>query len=72
MYDVTEFLPSHPGGEQIYNAAGLSIEPFWNVYGMHKTDDVYKLLESYRIGESSATSAWQYLTNMLNLDHYQC
>lgn len=50
VYDVTGFLPSHPGGEQILNAAGLSIEPFWNVYGMHKTQEVYKLLESYRIG----------------------
>ncbi|XP_013177289.1 PREDICTED: probable sulfite oxidase, mitochondrial isoform X4 [Papilio xuthus] len=50
VYDVTSFLPSHPGGEQIYNAAGLSIEPFWNVYGMHKTREVYDLLESYRIG----------------------
>ncbi|XP_045538196.1 sulfite oxidase, mitochondrial isoform X1 [Papilio machaon] len=50
VYDVTSFLPSHPGGEQIYNAAGLSIEPFWNVYGMHKTKEVYELLESYRIG----------------------
>ncbi|KAJ0182213.1 hypothetical protein K1T71_001582 [Dendrolimus kikuchii] len=50
VYDVTEFLPSHPGGEQILNAAGLSIEPFWNVYGMHKTQEVYKLLETYRIG----------------------
>ncbi|CAH0592740.1 unnamed protein product [Chrysodeixis includens] len=50
VYDVTSFLPSHPGGEQILNAGGLSIEPFWNVYGMHKTQDIYKLLESYRIG----------------------
>ncbi|XP_041975205.1 sulfite oxidase, mitochondrial [Aricia agestis] len=50
VYDVTSFLPSHPGGEQIMNAAGYSIEPFWNVYGMHKTQEVYKLLESYRIG----------------------
>ncbi|XP_012543925.1 sulfite oxidase isoform X2 [Bombyx mori] len=50
VYDVTKFLPSHPGGEQIMNAGGLSIEPFWNVYGMHKTPEIYKLLESYRIG----------------------
>ncbi|CAK1602573.1 unnamed protein product [Parnassius mnemosyne] len=50
VYDITSFLPSHPGGEQIYNAAGYSIEPFWNVYGMHKTHEVYELLESYRIG----------------------
>ncbi|KAJ8735979.1 hypothetical protein PYW08_006635 [Mythimna loreyi] len=50
VYDVTSFLPSHPGGEQIMNAGGLSIEPFWNVYGMHKTEEVYALLESFRIG----------------------
>ncbi|XP_050345234.1 sulfite oxidase, mitochondrial isoform X2 [Nymphalis io] len=50
VYDVTSFLSSHPGGEQILNAAGLSIEPFWNVYGMHKTKEIYELLESYRIG----------------------
>ncbi|XP_073957127.1 sulfite oxidase isoform X2 [Choristoneura fumiferana] len=50
VYDVTSFLASHPGGEQILNAAGLSIEPFWNVYGMHKTKEIYALLESYRIG----------------------
>ncbi|KAL4720472.1 hypothetical protein ACJJTC_002477 [Scirpophaga incertulas] len=50
VYDVTKFLPSHPGGEQIMNAAGLSIEPFWNVYGMHKTEEVFELLENFRIG----------------------
>ncbi|XP_063827400.1 sulfite oxidase [Ostrinia nubilalis] len=50
VYDVTKFLPSHPGGEQILNAAGLSIEPFWNVYGMHLTPEVFGLLETYRIG----------------------
>ncbi|XP_052750154.1 sulfite oxidase isoform X2 [Galleria mellonella] len=50
VYDVTKFLPSHPGGDQILNAAGLSIEPFWNVYGMHKTREIYQLLEQYRIG----------------------
>ncbi|CAH1640008.1 unnamed protein product [Spodoptera littoralis] len=50
VYDVTSFLPSHPGGDQIMNAGGLSIEPFWNVYGMHKTKDICALLESYRIG----------------------
>lgn len=50
VYDITKFLPSHPGGEQILNAGGLSVEPFWNVYGMHKTDEILKMLETYRIG----------------------
>uniref|UniRef100_A0A2H1VZR0 sulfite oxidase n=1 Tax=Spodoptera frugiperda TaxID=7108 RepID=A0A2H1VZR0_SPOFR len=50
VYDVTSFLPSHPGGDQIMMAGGLSIEPFWNVYGMHKTQEICDLLETYRIG----------------------
>lgn len=50
VYDVTTFLPEHPGGDQIMNAAGLSIEPFWSVYGMHKTDAILATLELYRIG----------------------
>ncbi|KAF9795892.1 hypothetical protein SFRURICE_017756, partial [Spodoptera frugiperda] len=49
VYDVTSFLPSHPGGDQIMMAGGLSIEPFWNVYGMHKTQEICDLLETYRI-----------------------
>ena len=67
VYDVTSFLPSHPGGEQILNAGGLSIEPFWNVYGMHKTQEVYALLESYRIGEclyyeDNSAKSYQFVT----------
>ncbi|XP_026317876.1 probable sulfite oxidase, mitochondrial isoform X2 [Hyposmocoma kahamanoa] len=50
VYDITKFLPSHPGGEQILNAGGLSVEPFWNVYGNHKTEEVFELLETFRIG----------------------
>ena len=33
VYDVTDFIESHPGGEQkIMMAAGGSVEPFWAIY----------------------------------------
>lgn len=31
VYDVTNFVPNHPGGSKIMLAAGASIEPFWKV-----------------------------------------
>lgn len=50
VYDITEFVQMHPGGEIIMKAAGGSIEPFWAMYGVHLQDEVFELLESYRIG----------------------
>ncbi|KAL1461470.1 hypothetical protein WDU94_013363 [Cyamophila willieti] len=43
----------HPGGEIIMKAGGSSIEPFWAMYGVHMQDEVFELLESYRIGNIS-------------------
>lgn len=51
VYDITEFVRSHPGGnEKILMAAGDSIEPFWNVFALHHDKSVYEILESMRIG----------------------
>ncbi|CEF64282.1 Sulfite oxidase, mitochondrial [Strongyloides ratti] len=50
VYDVTEFVESHPGGDKILLAAGMSIEPFWNIYAQHKSAYVLEILESLRIG----------------------
>lgn len=50
VYDVTSFVKVHPGGDNILLGAGNSVEPFWEVYGQHKTQQVFELLESFRIG----------------------
>jgi len=50
VYDITDFVESHPGGDQILQAAGSSIDDFWNAYPIHKTKDTFELLESFRIG----------------------
>ena len=36
VYDITDFVPKHPGAKNILMAAGGSIEPFWNLYAVHQ------------------------------------
>ena len=50
VYDITEWIPAHPGGEVILRAAGSSIDQFWDIFSIHKTKDTYDILESYYIG----------------------
>eukprot|EP00392_Amoebophrya_sp_AT5.2_P016946 g17256.t1 len=53
MHDITDYLPSHPGGaEKVMQAAGKAIDPYWNVYQQHfRTSEAMELLEKYKIGE---------------------
>lgn len=54
VYDITDFVVNHPGGAaKISMASGGSIEPFWAIYGAHKNQDVYAILEGLRIGNVS-------------------
>ena len=52
VYDITDFLDLHPGGEsKILLAAGGSIEPFWAQYSFHLDSElVQQQLKKYRIG----------------------
>jgi len=36
VYDITEMLPYHPGAKNVLMAAGDSVEPFWEIYPVHK------------------------------------
>ena len=36
-------------------AAGGAIDPFWAMYAQHKTAEVHKILETYRIGDLVST-----------------
>jgi sulfite oxidase len=51
VYDITDFINIHPGGEKLLLAAGRAIDPFWNVFTIHNTSDTRELLENYRIGD---------------------
>eukprot|EP00485_Elphidium_margaritaceum_P013833 CAMPEP_0202726214 /NCGR_PEP_ID=MMETSP1385-20130828/184498_1 /ASSEMBLY_ACC=CAM_ASM_000861 /TAXON_ID=933848 /ORGANISM="Elphidium margaritaceum" /LENGTH=572 /DNA_ID=CAMNT_0049392429 /DNA_START=136 /DNA_END=1854 /DNA_ORIENTATION=- len=50
VYDVTQFIEDHPGGEKLLLAAGSRIDPFWGFYINHNAQHVHERLEGYRIG----------------------
>ena len=55
VYDITDFIAEHPGGEdKIILAAGNDLEPFWQLYRIHtQVDAPLNLLKKYKIGELS-------------------
>ncbi|EPB77113.1 cytochrome b5-like Heme/Steroid binding domain protein [Ancylostoma ceylanicum] len=50
VYDVTDFVEAHPGGDKVLLAAGGPIEPYWALYAQHETKEVMGILEELRIG----------------------
>ena len=53
VYDITNFVGSHPGGSIIVQAGGKRIDEVWDSYGYswHKnSSSVMNTLESYKIG----------------------
>lgn len=50
VYDITDFMVGHPGGDKISLAAGGSVEPFWDLYAIHRTEHVFAVLETLRVG----------------------
>ena len=51
VYDITEFVDSHPGGTVLLRATGGALEPYWSVFAFHSRPDILEILEEYRIGE---------------------
>ncbi|KAK3321845.1 Oxidoreductase, molybdopterin-binding domain-containing protein [Apodospora peruviana] len=50
VYDITDWVAAHPGGDVILRAAGGSIEPYWNIFTIHKAPHVREILDQYLIG----------------------
>ena len=50
VFDITDFIESHPGGEVILRACGGSIDPYWNIFIIHNSTAVYEIPEQYCIG----------------------
>ncbi|KAG6003190.1 hypothetical protein E4U21_002267 [Claviceps maximensis] len=50
VYDITEWIPAHPGGQIILRAAGGSIDPYWDIFTIHHNQYVYDILSQYLIG----------------------
>ncbi|KAK4172078.1 mitochondrial sulfite oxidase [Triangularia setosa] len=50
VYNITDWVEAHPGGDVILRAAGWSIEPYWNIFSIHKAPHIREILEQYMIG----------------------
>uniref|UniRef100_A0A1B6BW31 sulfite oxidase n=1 Tax=Clastoptera arizonana TaxID=38151 RepID=A0A1B6BW31_9HEMI len=64
IYDITNFIKEHPGGDKILLAAGGSVEPFWLLYAVHQTPEILSMLEEYRIGNISEDDSKEATKNM--------
>ncbi|KAK5168783.1 uncharacterized protein LTR77_006092 [Saxophila tyrrhenica] len=51
VYDITDFIEQHPGGEVILRACGGSVDPYWKIFSIHNKQQVYDILNEYQIGE---------------------
>lgn len=58
VYDVTDFVGAHPGGDYILRAAGGPLEPFWRLYAQHNAEWVLEILEEMRIGNLDPDERW--------------
>jgi sulfite oxidase len=50
VYDITSFVPKHPGKTKIMFAAGKPIDAVWEHAKVHKTPHIQQYLETFRIG----------------------
>ncbi|XP_065098003.1 sulfite oxidase, mitochondrial [Paramisgurnus dabryanus] len=50
IFDITDFVALHPGGDKILLAAGGALEPYWALYAVHQQDQIVKILSEYKIG----------------------
>lgn len=51
VYDITDWIPGHPGGEVILRAVGGPVDQYWNIFTIHKKQEVYDILETFYIGQ---------------------
>ena len=54
VYDITDWIPGHPGGDVILRGVGGAIDRYWDIFSIHKKQDVYDILEQYYIGDIDA------------------
>ena len=50
VYDITDWVPAHPGGDVILRAAGGPVDRYWDIFAIHKSQYVYDILAQYLIG----------------------
>ena len=57
VYDITDFVSKHFGGDILLMAAGKAIDSYWTIYNVHNKKETHELLESMRIGNFDSKTA---------------
>jgi len=58
VYDVTDFAMGHPGGaDRLQMAAGMDMEPFFDIYTEHYRGHVIPFMQRFKIGRLSDSDA---------------
>jgi sulfite oxidase len=72
VYDVTDFVSKHPGGEKILLGAGGPVDPYWRLYGQHLTlPHISHMLEEMRIGNIDPEEYMEKSKNVSDDDPYK-
>jgi uncharacterized protein with NAD-binding domain and iron-sulfur cluster len=72
VYDITNFISNHPGGQIILNALGKDLEKVWKEYYVQwhmNNESVLKKLETYKIGTLEIKEEFQNLTALNNINN---
>ncbi|KAL8704806.1 MAG: hypothetical protein Q9201_002038 [Fulgogasparrea decipioides] len=51
VYNITDWIPGHPGGEVILRAVGGPVDQYWNIFTIHKKQEVYDILDTFYLGQ---------------------
>ena len=57
VYDITDFVSKHFGGDILLMATGKAIDSYWTRYNVHNNTKTHELLESMRIGNFDRNTA---------------
>jgi len=58
VYDITDFTMGHPGGtDRLLMAAGMDLEPFFDVYTEHYRGHVLPFMQRFKVGRLSKKDA---------------
>lgn len=74
VYDITDFIASHPGGaSKISMAAGGPLEPFWKLYALHMKDEVGYKSSGWCLLRLEENALWMIvLLSCTRSSHFAC
>lgn len=51
VYDITDYIPIHPGGDEIHRALNGPLDKYFKLFPHHFNNNVQDILKQYKVGE---------------------